>query len=166
MSHLIAIIFNNIDEAEFVRKTLGKAEGQGLISLDDAAVVVKDADGKLHLEDEMNPGTKTGAVGGGLLGMLLGFLFGGPIGGLVLGTAGGGLLGSLAKTAIDKDVIKDLTEALKPNSSALVLLLREASNPEAALALLKPYQGTVVHTNLPPEAEAALRQVLDKRDYD
>ncbi len=165
MSNLITIIFNNVDEAEIVRQTLSEAEGQGLISLDDAAVVVKKADGKVHLENEMNPGTKSGAVGGGLLGILLGFLFGGPIGGLVVGTAGGALVGSLAKTGIDKDFIKNLTDALEPDSSALFLLLREAADPETALALLKPYQGTVYQTSLPPEAEEALRQVLDKRDY-
>lgn len=166
MSDLIVIIFDNVDAAMMVRETLSKAETQGAISLDDAAVVVKQADGKIHLDDELNPGTKTGVVGGGLLGMLLGFLFGGPIGGLVLGTAGGALLGSLAKTGIDQKFIKNLTEGLKPGSSALFLLLREAAEPEVALTMLKPYRGEVYQTTLAPQAEETLRQVLSEKDED
>lgn len=46
MLNLIVMTFDNEEEAGQVRKTLRRAKGQDLISLDDSAIVVKDEDGQ------------------------------------------------------------------------------------------------------------------------
>lgn len=161
MSHLVVITFDNPDEAGKVREALRSAERADYLSLDDSAVVVKDAQGKLHVKDEMDRGVKIGAVGGGLLGLLIGGLFF-PLAGLLVGALAGGLLGSTVDLGIQKKFIKQVEEELQPDTSAIFFVVREA-NPDIALAALKPYKGNVYHTSFPPEAEQELRRILGKR---
>lgn len=163
MSNLVVVIFDNEEEATKVRESLKSVEKQGLLSLDDSAIVVKDEDGQVHVKNELDRGVKVGIAGGGLIGLFVGFLFGGPIGALLLGAVGGGVVGSLTDMGLQKSFVKEVSEALKPSTSAIFFIIREG-NPNAAVAALKPYQGEVYHTSLPPEAEETVRRVLSKRE--
>jgi uncharacterized membrane protein len=159
MSTIVAITFAGSHEAERVHHALSEVEHQGQLNLDDSAVVVKDDHGRIQVHNEVDTGVKVGALGGGMLGLLIGFIFGGPIGSMLVGLVGGALMGSLAQMGVDKGFMKDVEEAMPPNSSALFFLLRD-DEPDAAIAALEPYQGTVYHTSLSIEDEEALRQAL------
>lgn len=161
MSNLVVITFDNEEEAGKVREAVRRMEHGGLISLDDSAVVVKDMNGKVHVKNQVDRGVIVGAVGGGLIGLMLGFIFF-PIGGLVIGTLGGALAGKLADLGVDQKFVKDIEAALQPGTSALFLIVRHA-DPNAAVAALKPYKGTVYQTTLSTEAEETLRRVLSER---
>ena len=161
MSDLIVVIFENEDEAGKVRETVRQLQRQNLISLDDSAVVVKDAAGKVSVDNELDRGVKVGAVGGGLIGLMLGFIFF-PVGGLVLGALGGALVGRMTDLGVDQKFVQDVQDAMHPSTSAIFLLVRDA-DANAALAAFKPYQGTVYHTTLSTEGEESLRRVL--RDH-
>ena len=159
MSNLVVITFDNEEEAGKVREAL-KAQSAN-ISLDDSAVVVKDAEGEIHVKNEVDRGVAVGALGGGALGLLIGgLLF--PVGGLVLGALGGALVGKMLDMGVDKKFVDDVGEHLQPGTSALFVLVREV-NPNVALAALRPYKGKVIQTSLPPEAEAELRRILSQR---
>ena len=158
MSNLIVMTFNTPDEASKVRQTLRELEGAGRISLDDAAVIRKDAAGTLAVDNEVDRGVKIGAIGGGLLGLLLSFMF--PLAGIVVGAAGGALVGRMADLGIDQQFVRDVSESLQPNSSALFVIVRDA-DPATAIAALEPYQGTLYHTTLDPTVEAELRHALE-----
>jgi uncharacterized membrane protein len=161
MSYLVVVTFDDQEEAGKVRETLRSAQRADYLSLDDSAVIVKDEEGKIHVKNEMDRGVKIGAIGGGLLGLLIGGIFF-PLAGLLVGILGGGLVGKLADTGIDQKFVKEVSEDLQPETSALFFLVR-AANPDVALAALKPYKGTVRHTSFPPEAEDELRRTLSKR---
>ncbi len=160
MANLVVITFEDAEEAGRVRKSLRDLEKQGLLSLDDSAVIVKDAEGKVQVKNEMDRGLKVGAVGGGALGLLIGSIFF-PFAGLIGGALVGAVVGKMADLGVDQKFVRDVSAALEPNTSALFILVREA-NPNAALAALKPYKGRVYHTSLPSETEQELRGVLSK----
>ena len=159
MSTIVAITFAGSHEAERVHHALSEVEHQGQLNLDDSAVVVKDDHGRIQVHNDVDTGVKVGALGGGMLGLLIGFIFGGPIGSMLVGLLGGALMGSLAQMGVDKGFMKDVEEAMPPDSSALFFLLRDAE-PDATIAALEPYQGTVYHTSLSLEDEEVLRRAL------
>jgi uncharacterized membrane protein len=153
--------FGNAGEASQVRKSMHNLEEQGLLSLDDSAVIVKDAEGKVHVKNEMDRGVKVGAVGGGALGLLIGSVFF-PFAGLIGGVLVGAVVGKMADLGVDQRFVRDVSADLEPDSSALFILVREA-NPAAAISALKPYKGQVYHTSLPADTEQELRSILSKR---
>jgi uncharacterized membrane protein len=163
MPNLVVITFDNVDEAGQVLEALEAEERDHDVSLDDAAVVAKDQDGTIRVDNEVDRGVKVGAIGGGLLGLLIGFLFGGPIASLLLGAIAGALGGDLANLGIDQRFINDVSDDLAPGSSALFLMVREA-DPEVTAAALAPFKGKVNYTYLPAETEAKLREVLSERE--
>jgi uncharacterized membrane protein len=161
MSNLVVVTFDNADEAGRVLETLRSVQHQGVLKLDDSAVVVKDEEGKVHVKNQMDRGVQVGAVGGGLLGLLIGgFLF--PLGGLLFGALAGALVGKSADLGVDQRFVKDVSEDIQPGTSALFFVVRDA-DPNAALAALKPYKGIVRQTTLSPETEEELRRILKKR---
>lgn len=161
MAELIVINFDTAEEAMEVRDLFKKQQKDGRMALDDAAVITKDANGEIKVRDEVDRGVKLGILGGGALGLLLGSVFF-PIGGMVAGAAGGALVGSLTKKGLDKKFIKEVTESLEPDSSALFVIVRQAE-PDFVAAALRPYKGNVLQTTLTPEMQEALQDALKKR---
>lgn len=158
MSNLIVIVFDDADQAGQLRDTLKSVEHEGRLSLDDSAVIVKDAKGKIHVKNQMDRGTKIGAVTGGLLGLLLASVFF-PIGGLIIGAAAGGLIGKTAGLGISKSFVKEVSASMTENSSALFVIVRD-SDPAVAVAALSKYEGKLYQTTLDPEDEKTLRRAL------
>ena len=161
MSNLVVITFEGAEEAGKVRETLRSVEEQGLLSLDDSAVVVKDAEGKLHVKNQTDRGVKIGAIGGGTLGLLIGSVFF-PFAGLIGGALVGAVVGKMVDLGVDQKFVHEVGAALQPDTSALFILVREA-NANAALSALKPYEGQVYQTSLPSETEEELRRILSRR---
>lgn len=161
MSNVVVIIFDTAAEAGQARQSMKELEREGRLALDDAAVVVKDAEGNVTVRNELDAPIAQGALVGSVLGLMVGFVFF-PIGGLALGAVGGALVGKSLDRGIDKQFVEQLKERLHPDSSALFLYIRQA-DPAAALAALKPYKGTVYHTSLSTTLDEQLESVLKER---
>jgi uncharacterized membrane protein len=157
MSKLVAITFAGEADALAALGSIRSLEMEGQIGLEDTAVVSKDAEGKVHVKNEMSSGTETGAVVGAVLGGLLWAVF--PVGALVGGAVIGGLIGRAAAPGIDGGFVKEVEASLTPGGSALFLLVK-AGDPGLLIAAMRQYQGTVLQTSLDEEQEAALRQAL------
>ncbi len=161
MSYLVVLAFDDPDEAEKVHETLHKGEKGGYIDLKDSAVIVRDAEGKLHVKNEVDQGVKSGTIWGSAIGLLIGgLLF--PVAGIALGAIGGAVLGKIFGDKVDKKFVDEVAESMQPNSSAIFFIFR-GSDVSYALAALRPYQGRVLHTTLTEEAEQELRNELKKR---
>jgi uncharacterized membrane protein len=161
MSDLIAIAYDDEYKAEQVRLDLVKMQKEHLIELEDAAVVVKDKDGKVKLKQAVNL-TTAGAVSGSFWGLLIGTLFFSPLAGLALGAASGAISGALTDIGVDDKFMKELGETLTPSTSALFVLVRKVT-PDKVLEEIAPYGGKVLRTSLTKDEEAQLQEVLTNR---
>lgn len=81
---LVVLAFDTENSAGQMRDDLLKLEKEHLIGLEDAAVVVRNKQGKVRVTQEVNM-VGAGAMGGAFWGLLIGFIFFVPIFGLVLG---------------------------------------------------------------------------------
>lgn len=159
MSDLIVIAYDNRDAASEVRERLFALQEEHVITLDDAAVVVRREDGKIKLDQATNT-TGAGAVGGALWGGLIGLLFLAPLLGMAIGGAAGAAAGALTDLGVDDDLLRRLGTELTPGGAALILLVREAT-PDKVLPEIQGYGGTVMQTSLSHEGEARLKEVLE-----
>jgi uncharacterized membrane protein len=159
MSDLIAIAYDDIFKAEEVRLTLAKLQTEHLIELEDAAVIVKNAQGKVKLKQAINL-TATGAASGGFWGLLIGTLFLVPLVGAAVGAATGALGGALTDIGVDDNFMKELGETLQPETSALFILVKKVT-PDKVLDEVSKYGGTVLRTSLSKDDEEQLQAVLN-----
>jgi len=166
MSELVVVGFDNTEEADRALRELQRMQKEYLVDLEDAVVVIREADGKLRMKqsvDLIGAGATTGAVWGSLWGTLVGLLFLNPLIGLAtgaaLGAGAGALSAALADYGIDDDFIRKLGETLQPGTSALFVLVRKMQ-PEKVLAELSRFRGRVIRSSLPPEQEARLQAAL------
>ncbi|GFE68050.1 DUF1269 domain-containing protein [Chroococcus sp. FPU101] len=161
MSDLIAIAYDDLYKAEEVRLTLAKLQKGRLIELEDAAIVTKDADGKVKLNQAVNL-TAAGAASGSFWGLLIGTLFLNPLLGAAVGAASGAISGALSDIGVDDQFMKDLGATLQPGTSALFLLVRKVT-PDKVLEQVAPYGGKVLQTSLTKDQETELQEILTNR---
>jgi uncharacterized membrane protein len=155
---LVVFTFDDENEAADALNALQNLKKAGRLSIDDSAVIRRGEDGKIHVDNKVDSSVKGGAAVGGMLGLIIGgLLF--PIGGLILGAAGGAAVGKMMETGVDKKFVEDVSNSLQPGSSAL-FVTSSGGDPAAVVSALKPFKGTVYHTNLSSEAEQSLRSAL------
>jgi uncharacterized membrane protein len=155
---LVVFTFDEENEARGALEALRNLEKAGRLKIDDSAVIRRAEDGKVHVDNKIDSSVKSGAAIGGMLGLIIGgLLF--PIGGLILGAAGGAAFGKMMETGVDKKFVEDVSNSLQPGSSAL-FVTSSGGDPAAVVAALRPFKGTVYHTNLSSEAEQSLRSAL------
>ncbi|NRQ13390.1 DUF1269 domain-containing protein [Ensifer sesbaniae] len=166
MSELIVVGFDSPEEADRVLVRLAGLKKEYLIDLEDAVVVVRDTEGKVHLKQSLNltaVGATSGLLSGSLWGGLVGLLFLNPLAGFAIGGAlgagAGALSGSLTDYGIDDEFIKSLGNTIPNNSSALFILVRKVQ-PEKVLAEFPDLRGRVLKTSLSPEQEKKLQAAL------
>ncbi len=159
MSELIVIAYDNPFEAEEVRIKLIKMQRDYLIDMEDAVVAVKSAEGKIKLNQAYQL-TAAGAVSGGFWGALIGLLFLNPLLGAAVGAGAGALSGALTDVGINDDFMKELAATLKPDSSALFVLVRNMT-ADKVLDELKGSGGKILKTSLSHDDEEKLQSALD-----
>jgi uncharacterized membrane protein len=158
MSHILVITFEDEAQGFSVLQTLKNLKNQELLNLDDAAVIVKDAQGKVQVKNLTESNVKGGAAIGGFLGLLVGgLLF--PIAGLALGLAGGALIGKSLGNGVDKQFVKDVQESLTPGSSAILFIVSR-ENTGVLINALEPYKGKIFQSSFDTEVEEELRKSL------
>jgi uncharacterized membrane protein len=121
-------------------KSSGALEGYDIVA---QAVVEQDAKGKVHIHEPGRGGlgAAIGAAGGGLLGLI-----GGPAGLLAWAVGGavvGGVAGKYLGRPFKKGDLKEIGQAMSPDSSAFLLLLEDTYS-EGVVNSLSGYNANVV----------------------
>lgn len=168
MSELVVVAFDNANDADRMLNELRRLQTEYLVDLEDAVVAVRPPQGKVELKQSISltgAGALSGGLSGALFGSLIGLLFLNPLAGLavgaVVGAGTGALSGSLADYGINDDFIRATAQQLKPDTSALFVLVRKAQ-PEKVLKELSRFKGTILRTSLSPEQEARLQRALSE----
>jgi uncharacterized membrane protein len=161
MSDLIVVGFKDEFKADEALNELRKLQLEYLIDLEDAAVVVRNAEGKVKIKQAQELVT-SGALSGGYWGLLLGVIFFNPIFPL-LGAGVGALSGALTDIGIDDNFMRDLGNTIEPGTSAIFVLVRKAT-PDRVLENLSKFEGKVLRTSLSHEDEAKLQAALTKSE--
>ena len=164
MSTLIAIIYEKQETANEALAKLGEMQKMRLVSLEDAAVAVKDQKGKVKVTQTLeSAATGQAAIWGGFWGLLIGLLFLAPIFWGLFGALMGALFSKGADLGIDNKFIKDVGDGLDPGESALFILVVEATTDKVLPEMAK-FGGTVYQTSLSYEDEETLKQALEHED--
>ena len=158
MSELVVVAFEDETSAVEMRDALVRLQKQGLIILDDAAIVIRKQDGKVKVKQAVSL-VGQGALGGAFWGLFVGLLFWMPWLGVTVGALSGAVGGALTDTGIDDGFIKEVGNTIKPGHSALFLLVREAT-PDKVVDELAQFNGKILQTSLSKEDEARLRAVF------
>lgn len=145
MYDLLVMAFDSADAAARARAAVRRLQEQGAVSLIDAAVLTSDATGKVEVDNELSRDVKIGAGIGALLGALFMFFF--PFVGIAIGAAGGALVGASLDRGVDQKFVDDVKDSLKPNSSALFLVVGNR-DLNALRAALDSQDGRIIHTTL------------------
>jgi uncharacterized membrane protein len=160
MATLVAIGYADQSTAEAARQTVQGLEADLIIQADQVAAISRDPDGKYHVTTTHGGASAGGgAAWGGFWGLLFGLLFFVPFAGLALGAGMGALFGHLGEKGIDKQFQEQVRDQLKPGTSALFLVIEQAT-PDKAVAALEQYGGTVIKTSLSDEDTAKLQAAL------
>lgn len=160
MASLVAIAYDDLDQAQKVMGTLGELTKEHSLTLEDAVIVEHRENGKMKLHQPNLAGV--GAAGGALWGGLIGLIFLVPLFGMAIGAATGAAAGALTDTGIDDKFMKDLGDKLPEGGAAVFVLVREATADKVVPEIAK-YGGHVLQTSLSNEQETALQQALDAR---
>src|SRR5215211_4498237 len=125
-AELLAASFSDQVSAKRCLDQLKRMEKDGVIDLVDAAVLVKQPDGKLKIDElkELTPkkGRRRGAVIGGIFGAIF------PPSILIsaaVGAVAGGALGRFTDQGMKNDELKAIGEELKPGHSAIIAIVED-----------------------------------------
>lgn len=134
---LLVAAFNDETAAKQALSFLKQVKREKLIGIQNAAVLRKDAKGKLHIKETADMGGGKGAAIGGVAGAAIGVLAGPAL--LVPAAVGalvGGLAAKLRDSGFDNNRLKQIGDGLTPGSSAIIAVVehRWVAQVEEAMA--------------------------------
>ncbi len=159
MSTLLVIAYPNQQTAYDVLADLRAQQAQFVVNLSDAVIVVKDAKGKVKLDQSVKL-ESSGAVSGAFWGMLIGLIFFMPWLGLAVGALSGWLGGKYSDYGIPDKFIKEVGQKLPVGGSQLFLLI-ESYTQDKFVAALGKYGGEVIQTSITDDQTKKLQEYLD-----
>lgn len=158
MPELVAIGYPDETSALAAEKHAQRLADELIVQPDAIAAIVRHRDGKYQVTTNHHA-VGSGATWGMFWGFFFGLLFFVPVLGMAMGAGLGALFGKLEQAGIDKEFQAQVRDMLRPGTSALFLVLEDAT-PETAVSALSRYGGTIRKTSLSKEVEGKLQCAL------
>lgn len=159
MATLTALKFSTPTGADEMLAKLMQLQSQGLITVQDAAIVRWPEGAKKPKTQQLNNLTGTAALSGAFWGMLFGLLFFIPIFGMAIGAAFGALAGHWADVGISDSFINQVKQQVTQGTSA-IFLLTSGGVFDRIKEAVGEMKFEVISTNLSAEQEAKLREAF------
>jgi uncharacterized membrane protein len=152
---VIAAFYASEELADELLAKLKQMDKDGAIDILDAAVMVRDAEGrKVKIKETAEITAKKGALGGAVAGGVLGIIFPPSILAMgAIGAAAGAALGHFTDQGFDNNLLKEIGENLPPGGSVIVAVVEETWVGKLATAL----EGYVDLARYALDAEAAAK---------
>jgi uncharacterized membrane protein len=158
---MIVVSFDDENRASEVQNTLKQLEDRTIVDLKSAAVVTRDASGKVRIKETSDFDAKQGAIGGAVAGGVLSLLGGGLLRGVILGAAGGAVAGKVIDLGLDDDFLKEIGDNLGSSSSAVVALV-DFDHVDQAMEELEKFEGgTILHHTLSADVYEKLSEAVE-----
>lgn len=161
---LIVAVYDKPDKASKELKALRKKSDN---NVHNAAIVVKDAEGKTHFTETQDVDAKHGRIFGAVSGGLIG-LIGGPAGvivGALAGAVTGGIVAKHVDMGFSDDFLKKLQDLLQPDSSGLLVLV-EFQHADDVAELMGEHTDVVLRHTLADEIIERLHDIEAEQDVD
>jgi uncharacterized membrane protein len=179
MSELIVVGFHGKHRAAEVLDELQQFHEDWTIDLEDGVAAYRRDNGKLRVEQSLNPTGKEGAGMGATLGLMVGAVLAAPFTAGASAAAAAAAIGTSAAAAgtvgaaigaddaidwkerfgISDDFVTQVGGMIQPGDSAVFALL-SASNPETVANYFARTGGTILRTTLSPAAAAHLQETI------
>jgi uncharacterized membrane protein len=156
---LSALKFSTPTGADEMLAKLMQLQSQGLITVQDAAIVRWPNGAKKPKTQQLNNLAGTGALSGAFWGMLFGLLFFVPIFGMAIGAAFGALAGHWADVGISDNFIKQVKQQVTEGTSA-IFLLTSGGVLDRIKEAVRGMDFEIISTNLSADEEAKLREAF------
>jgi uncharacterized membrane protein len=162
-SKLIALVFDDPYKADEVRAALRRMGGEGLLEIDELAVIEKRTGGKVRISQDTDV-TAQGQHIGHMVGIVVAAITG-TMPFIFAGTVAGRLIATVRDDGITSKFIRQVKEKLEPDTSALILLGRsDAERRQHVMARLRKFDPKVLESDLPPELEQELTRSLEGKE--
>ena len=109
--------------------------GNGEIATDGVALVVKDADGEVHVQETGDHLGRKGVEAGTAAGLVLGLFAPALLAATAIGAAAGGLVGKFARHRVRAGIGDKLDDALPPGSAGIIAIHEHDGADAVATAL-------------------------------
>jgi uncharacterized membrane protein len=151
MRTLFAITYSNTEIAKAAMDKLPELQKGSALSLVDAVLVTRNADGAIKLNQLVNT-TAVGAASGALWGSLLGLVFLSPLLGAAVGATAGAIGGYATDYGISDEFMREMAQD-RPEKSATLFVLAANMTADKVAQMLKPNGGEVIYTSMPDDIE-------------
>ena len=177
--NLMVVGFHGKHRASEVLGQLEQLTYDWSLQLKDGVAAYRTDDGRLRIDQSIQPTTKEGAGYGVFIGSMIGALLAAPFTGGLSAAAAATALGAGAATAgsiggaigyedadtfkreygISDDFVKEVGGMIKPGDSAVFAVVR-GGNPEQMAEKFRGYGGTILKTTLSPRVAERVQQTL------
>ena len=177
--NLIVVGFHGKHRASEVLGQLEQLTYDWSLQLKDGVAAYRTDDGRLRIDQSIQPTTKEGARYGVFIGSMIGALLAAPFTGGLSAAAAATALGAGAATAgriggaigyedadtfkreygISDDFVKEVGGMIKPGDSAVFAVVRGV-NPEQMAEKFRGYGGTILRTSLSPKVAQRVQETI------
>ncbi len=158
MTQLLAIGYPDIDTGPLAKEEVERYADDLTVQADAVAVVIRDGSGKFKTITNALA-VEEGAAYGMIWGPLFAILFFVPFLGMDLGAGLRALMKRIEEAGIDERFQTVIRELLKPGTSALFMIVEDATM-DGAVRAIAGFGGTVVTSPFPERAQTSLQEAL------